>query len=159
MSRYAAFPPVSDFTIDFILTGSELPKDREQRDLFLAELSITHFLSVSPSQTTSIGLSSVKHHHLNITNTFQEALLLALPEACDFIRKALTGHGQVLVHCRAEMRACIIVAAYGAYDNFPHKLLGTTDALCLVMSSQKITSLKASSILEDGEHDVIVIDL
>jgi len=111
--------------------SSQFPKDREQGDLLLADLEISHFLTVSPSQTTYVGLRSVKHYHINISNTSQERLLLALPEACDFICKALYGHGQVLVHCRAEMRACIIVAAY-------------------IMSTEKASPLKVSSILEDA---------
>lgn len=111
--------------------SSGFPKDPEQGNLFLVDISITHFLTVSPSQTMSIALKSVKHHHINVSNSSQEALLLILPEACDFIRNALAGNGQVLVHCRAEMRACIIVAAH-------------------VMSSQKVSALKASSVLEDA---------
>jgi dual specificity phosphatase 12 len=75
-------------------------------------------LTISPSQTTSIVLNSVKHRHMNVSNTCKEALLLSLSEACDFIGDALTRHGQVLVHCRAEMRACIIVAAYRACEVF-----------------------------------------
>lgn len=50
---------------------------------------------------------------MNISNTAPEALLLALPAACDFIHAGLCQRGGgVLVHCRLETRACIIVAAY-----------------------------------------------
>jgi len=112
--------------------SSEFPKDREQGDIFLAELEITHFLTISPSQTKSLGPGSlIKHHHISISNTVQESLLLALTEACDFIGTALCRHGQVLVHCRAEMRACIVIAAY-------------------IMSSKEISPLEVSSILKDS---------
>jgi dual specificity phosphatase 12 len=117
MSRYAA--STRRLLIwQLILTSisSEFPKDPEQGNLLLVDISITHFLTVSPSQTTSIALKSVKHRHINVSNSSQEALLLILPEACDFIRNALAGNGQVLVHCRAEMRACIIVAAHGMHE-------------------------------------------
>jgi dual specificity phosphatase 12 len=110
--------------------NNDFPKDREKGDLFLTDTGMSHLLTISPSQTTSVGLASVKHHHINVSNTAPEALLLALSQACDFIREAISHRGQVLVHCRIEIRACIIVAAY-------------------MMSSQKVSATKASSILED----------
>jgi len=114
-----------------LYVSSEFPKNSEKGDLFLADMEVSHFLTVSPSQTTSISLGSVRHLHINISNSSQEALLLALPEACEFIRNALTRHGLVLVHCRAEMRACIIVAAF-------------------VMTLREVTPRGASSILEEA---------
>ncbi|KZP09985.1 phosphatases II [Athelia psychrophila] len=110
--------------------NSDFPTDKEQGELFLVDMEVSHLLTISPSQITSLALKSISHRHLDVTSSSKEALLLALPEACAYIRESLAaGQSHVLVHCRTEMRACIVIAAY-------------------LMSSQKITSGEASLTLE-----------
>jgi dual specificity phosphatase 12 len=73
---------------------------------------MTHVLSISSAQLPKPDLPLFNHCFINIPNNGREALLLELPTACKFIGDAITGGGQVLVQCRVELRACIIVCAY-----------------------------------------------
>jgi len=97
---------------DQLFLSSDFPEDPEQAELLLLDLGITHLLSLPPAQSSSSVLTSVKHNHLNIPSYSQEALLLALPDACKYIHNALEDGGQILVHCLAESRACTVVCAY-----------------------------------------------
>ena len=95
------------------MTSSDFPSDSRQAVSLLLDMGVTHLLSLSPAEISSAVVSPVvKHHHLNISNQAQEALLLALPDACKFISDAINADGQVLVHCLVESRACTVVSAY-----------------------------------------------
>ncbi|KAJ8517744.1 hypothetical protein ONZ45_g5119 [Pleurotus djamor] len=93
--------------------SSEFPKDPEQAESLLLDLGITHFISLSPAEvpTNTGNLPSVQYRHVNISSN-PEALLLALPDVCDFIGKALSSGGEVLVHSQSESRACTVACAY-----------------------------------------------
>lgn len=125
--------------------------------MFLADIEVTYFITISPSQTTTTGLSSVKHHHITASATVQESLLLALPGACNFLRTAINNKEQVLVHCRTEMRACIVIAAYSTYErsHIISAMAYSRSLPCKVMLSQNISLAKASSVLEDGKRYIV----
>jgi len=90
---------------------SDFPDDPEQAQFLLLEMGITHLLSISPAENSPSSMS-VMDHHVNVNSQFPEALLLALPSICDYIRDSLKSDGLVLVHCRIESRACTAVCAY-----------------------------------------------
>jgi len=118
-----------------LFLSSDFPDDPQQAEFLLIDLGITHVLSISPAQISSAALTSIKkHHQINIHNYSPDELLVELPGACNFIREALDAGGQVLVHCRVESRACIVVCAH-------------------LMSARKIPPNTACSILEDGTTD------
>ena len=98
---------------------SDFPDDPQQAEFLLIDLGITHVLSISPAQISSAALTSInKHHQINIHNYSPDELLVELPGACNFIREALDAGGQVLVHCRVESRACIVVCAHRTHIIF-----------------------------------------
>jgi len=84
----------------------------------ILDFDITHILSVSPSQISS----AIKdfwlpknhhhhHHHINVSEN-QRDILIALPEALKFIRKAIEDGGEVLVHSPVESRVAVVLCAY-----------------------------------------------
>lgn len=97
---------------DQLYLSSDFPGDFDAAESLLLDLGMTHVLSISSAQLPKPDLPLFNHCFINIPNNGREALLLELPTACKFIGDAITGGGQVLVQCRVELRACIIVCAY-----------------------------------------------
>ena len=92
---------------------SEFPGDADAAESLLLDLGATHLVSISSAQVPPPNLPSIiQHYFINVPNHAREALLLELPCVCKFIGDAIAGGGQVLVQCRAELRACIVVCAY-----------------------------------------------
>ncbi|KAJ6606140.1 protein-tyrosine phosphatase-like protein [Mycena vulgaris] len=94
---------------DALLLSSEFPSEPDQADLLLIDLDVTHVLSLAPAELIS---APVHQRHINIPSNGSDELLLALPDACAFIRDAVSTGGKVLVHSLLEARACIAVGAY-----------------------------------------------
>lgn len=102
---------------------SEFPDDPLEAEAVLQDLGMTHIISLSPAQLQlpPAVTTVVTHRHVNVPTYKPEALLLALPQICQFIRDAVNGGGRVLVHCAIESRACIVVSAYCAlFSSLPH---------------------------------------
>lgn len=97
---------------DQLYLSSDFPGDPDAAESLLLDLGMTHVLSISSAQLPKPDLPLFNHCFINIPNNGREALLIELPTACKFIGDAITGGGQVLVQCRVELRACIIVCAY-----------------------------------------------
>ncbi|KAK7043808.1 hypothetical protein VNI00_008420 [Paramarasmius palmivorus] len=95
--------------LGFILC-SEFPDDPRQAQSLIQELGITHVLSISPCELPRLP-ASVKRYNIKLTSQ-QDSLLLAIPEACNFIRDAVVRQGLVLVHSLAESKAAIVVCSY-----------------------------------------------
>ncbi|KAF8627943.1 hypothetical protein AX17_006096 [Amanita inopinata Kibby_2008] len=97
-----------------LLLSSGFPEDPEQAEALIHDMDITHMLSISPvKMPAAVSMSTFmsKYHRIEISNQNKEDLLLALPEACAFIREAINGGGSVLVHSLVESRACTVVCA------------------------------------------------
>jgi len=94
---------------DTLLLSSEFPSEHDQAELLLVDFGVTHLLTLAPAEATS---APVHHRHIDIPAHAPDDLLLALPDACAFIRDALAAGGKVLVHSLLEARACTIVGAY-----------------------------------------------
>ncbi|KAJ7582546.1 protein-tyrosine phosphatase-like protein [Mycena floridula] len=95
---------------DQLYLCSELPKDPKALECLLAELGITHIVSVAPSTLQSVP-GFVKRMHINVSNELD--LLIALPECSRFIDQALDIEaGIVLVQSSRESRACVVAGAY-----------------------------------------------
>lgn len=94
--------------------ASEFPEDSGEAESLLQDMGITHIISLSPAQLQLPPnvTSSITHRHVNIPAYEPEALLLALPQICQFISEGINSGGEVLVHCVIESRACIVVSAY-----------------------------------------------
>ncbi|EGN92576.1 hypothetical protein SERLA73DRAFT_147008 [Serpula lacrymans var. lacrymans S7.3] len=115
---------------DQLYFNTELPSDPIAADSLLLDMGMTHILSLSSAQFAMPELpSTFTHQHIDIPNQAREALLLEMPAACKFIGDAIASGGQVLVHCRVELRACIVVCAY-------------------LMSTRKIPPRQAFRVLE-----------
>ncbi|KAG2339355.1 phosphatases II [Suillus weaverae] len=97
---------------DQLYLSSDFPGDPDAAESLLLDLGMTHVLSISSAQLPKPDLPLFNHCFIDIPNNGREALLLELPTACRFIGDAITGGGQVLVQCRVELRACIVVCAY-----------------------------------------------
>lgn len=100
--------------------SSQFPDDSEAAEALLDEFGITHLVTLFADETPLV-LSSVKHRHFNLKipytessdEVFSEKLLLALPEACGFIRDALADRkGRVLLYSVIEYRAWAVICAY-----------------------------------------------
>ena len=116
--------------LDQLYLTSDFPKDADAAESFLLDTGTTHILSISSAQQPMPQLASTfTHCFIDVPNNAREALLLELPTACKFTNDALAGGGQVLVQCRVELRACIVVCAY-------------------LMSTRKISVPEALSILQ-----------
>ncbi|KAL0950401.1 hypothetical protein HGRIS_010359 [Hohenbuehelia grisea] len=98
---------------DQLYLSSEFPTDVEEAEWLLLELGVTHVLSVSPGDISvpSSILPGIKHHHIEVGSA-KDSLLIAMPDACRFIRHALKSAGVVLVYSSVESRACAFVCAY-----------------------------------------------
>ncbi|KAJ4464627.1 protein-tyrosine phosphatase-like protein [Lentinula edodes] len=91
--------------------SSEFPDDVEQTQSLLFEFGITHLLSISPSTTIPSPTTLVQHHHISDSQQERDTILLALPEACNFIKQAIADGGVVLVYSEIESKA--VLASYG----------------------------------------------
>ncbi|KAF8187201.1 protein-tyrosine phosphatase-like protein [Pholiota molesta] len=96
---------------DKLLLTSEFPTDAQQARSLLPGLGITHLLSVSPAKTAP-AVASVADHRRAAVDDSVEAMLLALPGICAYIRGALDSGGVVLVYSAVESRACVVACAY-----------------------------------------------
>ncbi|KIJ29272.1 hypothetical protein M422DRAFT_784322 [Sphaerobolus stellatus SS14] len=75
----------------------------------MSSLGITHILSVCPECTWDIPT----HMAIHVDDTPDENILIRLPEACDFIQRALNSGGKVYVHCMMGVsRSVTVVVAY-----------------------------------------------
>lgn len=111
---------------------------------------MTHVLSISSAQLPKPNLPLFNHCFIDIPNNAREALLLELPTACKFIGDAIASGGQVLVQCRVELRACIIVCAY--CKSISHSFF------CVplhnhqpVMFTRHVSPRQAFALVENGE--------
>ncbi|KAJ3574685.1 hypothetical protein NP233_g1586 [Leucocoprinus birnbaumii] len=98
-----------------LLLNSDFPEDTRQAESLLADLGITHVLSVSPAEIPQSVLAAVlkspsHYHHVDVRNNAKEDLLLALPGAVSFLEQAMRD-GLVLVHSQMEARACTVACA------------------------------------------------
>lgn len=92
---------------------SDFPGDTDASECLLLDLGVTHLLSISSAQLPKPNLPPIfQHCFINVPNNAREALLLELPNACNFIGDAIARGERVLVQCRVELRACIVVCAY-----------------------------------------------
>jgi dual specificity phosphatase 12 len=109
-----------------LLIPSDFPGDPDAAESLLLDLGMTHVLSISSAQLPKPDLPLFNHCFIDIPNNGREALLLELPTACKFIGDAIAGGGQVLIQCRVELRACIVVCAYcKSFFSLPLKILST----------------------------------
>ncbi|KAG0700963.1 protein-tyrosine phosphatase-like protein [Suillus ampliporus] len=111
---------------DQLYLSSDFPGDPDAAESLLLDLGMTHVLSISSAQLPKPDLPLFNHCFIDIPNNGREALLLELPTACKFISDAITRGGQVLVQCRVELRACIVVCAYLMFTRHvsPRQALG-----------------------------------
>jgi dual specificity phosphatase 12 len=115
LSRFVSSPRI--LAAFLTVSCSDFPEDPSQAEALLLDLEITHLLSLSPAQISvssaaaALPSPSTTHHHINLPER-QDALITALPDACEFLRKAIERGGRVLVHCLIESRACIVACAY-----------------------------------------------
>ncbi|KAF5364171.1 hypothetical protein D9756_000122 [Leucocoprinus leucothites] len=98
-----------------LLLNSDFPEDTRQAESLLADLGITHVLSIAPAEIPRSVLAAVlkspsHYHHVNVRNNAKEDLLLALPGAVQFMEQAMLD-GLVLVHSQMEARACTAACA------------------------------------------------
>ncbi|KAF9235227.1 protein-tyrosine phosphatase-like protein [Melanogaster broomeanus] len=92
---------------------SEFPGDPDAAESLLLDLGVTHLLSISSAQLPKPDIPPLfRHYFIDVPNSAREVLLLELPKACNFIGNAIADGGQVLVQCRVELRACIMVCAH-----------------------------------------------
>ncbi|KAG6868111.1 hypothetical protein C0993_007489 [Termitomyces sp. T159_Od127] len=119
----------------------EFPEDVCQAESLILDAGITHVLSISPTKIPSAALTCLqKHQHIDLTDQ-KDALLLALPNACRFIKEAIESGGQVLVHSLVETTACIVVCAF---SSFPSVLSTTSSSpLFLVMFANGLSGREA----------------
>ncbi|KAG8219090.1 protein-tyrosine phosphatase-like protein [Butyriboletus roseoflavus] len=98
---------------DHLYLTSEFPADADAAECLLQDLGVTHLLSISSAQLPKPNLRSIfQHCFIDVPNSAREALLLELPNVCNFMGDAIVHGGRVLVQCRVELRACIVVCAY-----------------------------------------------
>ncbi|KAF8555573.1 phosphatases II [Imleria badia] len=115
---------------DQLYLTSEFPGDADAAESLMLDIGATHLLSISSAQLPKPNLPSIfQHCFIDVPNNAREALLLELPHVCKFIGDAIARGAQVLVQCRVELRACIVVCAY-------------------LMTSRNISPRQASAILE-----------
>jgi dual specificity phosphatase 12 len=133
-----------------LLIPSDFPGDSDAAESLLLDLGMTHVLSISSAQLPKPDLPLFNHCFINIPNNGREALLLELPTACKFIGDAITGGGQVLVQCRVELRACIIVCAY-CKSLLPFHLTYFLHKYQPVMLTRRVSPRQALGLLESGE--------
>jgi len=145
---------------DKLLMTSDFPDDPEQAQSLLLDIGVTHLLSISPVEH-SFSSSCVMNHHVHINSQSPEAVLLALPGICDYIRDSVKNDGLVLVHCRIESRACTAVCAYLMSKGSSHQ-----QALCVIQNVlplfnptkiflQNIERFQASSYITRSENLVV----
>ncbi|KIL58965.1 hypothetical protein M378DRAFT_27261 [Amanita muscaria Koide BX008] len=99
---------------DKLLLSSCFPEDPLQAEWLVHDLGVTHLLTISPAKIPSTipGSSNLaKYHHISLLERNKEDLLVALPDACRFIRQGIDNGGTVLVHCLVESKACVVACA------------------------------------------------
>lgn len=120
---------------------SDFPDDPRQAESLLADLGITHVLSISPGEIPPSVLAAVlksrSHYcHIEVRNNVKEDLLLALPGAVQFLEQAMLD-GLVLVHSQMEVRACTVACACCALVQFPSQNISDTSPLQLISASNE----------------------
>jgi len=119
---------------DKLYISSEFPDDPTQAQSLLLDMGMTHILTTQSGEISPKLISpasGVQLHHLDAKESRPETLLLSLPNACSYIRDAVSNGGQVLVCSSAEWKAAVIVCAY-------------------LMSSRRISPSQATSVLENA---------
>ncbi|KAF8629543.1 hypothetical protein AX15_003394 [Amanita polypyramis BW_CC] len=118
---------------DKLLVSSCFPTDPVQAEALIYELGVTHLLTISPCKippTIPTSTSLSEYRHFSLSNQKSD-LLIALPDACSFIRRGIDEGGVVLVHCLVESRACTTVCA-------------------ALMEMKNMSPKEASGVLEDA---------
>ncbi|KAF8581263.1 phosphatases II [Ramaria rubella] len=94
-------------------------------------LGITHVLSVCPECTWDVPT----HRAIHVNDTPDENLLIRLPEACQFIQRAIDSGGKIYVHCMMGVsRSVTVVCAYLMQSQG----VSTEDALAFVKSRRPV---------------------
>ena len=123
------------------IIASEFPGDADAAESLLLDLGTTYLLSISSAQLPKPTLpSTFQHCFVDVPNNAREALLLELPYVCKFIGDAIARGGRVLVQCRVELRACIVVCAYRE-----RHCTGSAWSFCSLLSSYGFTEYISSS--------------
>ena len=126
--------------LDRLIT-SEFPGDADAAESLLLDLGATHLLSISSAQLPKPSLPSIfQHRFIDVPNSAREALLLELPQMCKFIGDAIAHGSRVLVQCRVELRACIVVCAYRK-----RHCIGSVWSFCSLYPSHGFTEYISSS--------------
>lgn len=82
------------------------------------ELGITHILSVCPDRVT-VEINPQNHLRISVHDSEYEDLLIHLPEACQFIQRAVNERGRVLIHCvMGVSRSATALSAFRASKTF-----------------------------------------
>ncbi|KAF5372859.1 hypothetical protein D9758_001751 [Tetrapyrgos nigripes] len=109
-----------------LFLSSEFPDDAQQAESLMIELGIFHLVSVSPFTVPHLR-STVQQ--FSIDDLSQDALLVTIPQACNFIREAIANNHRVLVYSDVECKAAIVVCCYlmctqNLNPNEAHEILG-----------------------------------
>ncbi|KAJ7089780.1 protein-tyrosine phosphatase-like protein [Mycena belliarum] len=100
---------------DRLFLSLDFPANPSHATALLDHLAITHIVSITPDNVCSVGLAFAArvHKHFAVSNTAKEALLVALPPLCHFVRSALDAPAaRVLLHCLDETRGGLAICAY-----------------------------------------------
>lgn len=128
------------------LFTSEFPGDTDAAECLMQDLGATHLLSISSAQLPKPNLPSIfQHCFIDVPNNAREALLLELPNVCKFMGDAIAHGGRVLVQCRVELRACIVVCAYRKRHR-----TGFVCSFCSLLPSYGFTKYISSSGIRDS---------
>lgn len=94
---------------------SGFPEDPVQAEALIQDLGVTHLLTISPScripPTIPTSTTLTRYQHLPVSDLKNGDLLVALPDTCRFVARAVSEGGLALIHCSVESRACIVVCA------------------------------------------------
>ncbi|KAF9477830.1 phosphatases II [Pholiota conissans] len=121
---------IVDIVPEKLYLTSEFPTDPQQAQSLLPGLGITHLLSISPAEVPSSVAAVADHMRVSVDDSV-DAMVLALPGICSYIRTAIKSGGLVLVYSSVESRACVAACAY-------------------LMSSQRCSVQRAVSTIENA---------
>ncbi|KAJ7102951.1 protein-tyrosine phosphatase-like protein [Mycena crocata] len=111
----------------------DFPTNKDHASTFLDYLGVTHVVSITPDQISSVDNIFVDrvHKHFIVAQTSKESLLISLPLLCQFIIGALqNSNSRVFLHCMDEIRGGIAICAY-------------------LMASRQLNPSQALEILQD----------
>ncbi|KAG2012982.1 dual specificity protein phosphatase 13 [Coprinopsis cinerea AmutBmut pab1-1] len=98
---------------DRLMLMSHFPEDEQQGRSLLANIGITHLVTLSPAGSKLLPRDALRDaHHIEVPEEDPDSVMDLLLGAVTFIQRAAEQEGRVMIYSENEPRACMTACAY-----------------------------------------------